>query len=75
MDKALLSWGDLLFPKQTHQNRQYNAQNDASDDGEMKTEIAAGIIDIAGHLAKPSFAETTPERRADHNQRNAGKHK
>jgi hypothetical protein len=37
-----------LFPKQPQQQRQDRAGNQARHDGKMKTEIAFGIIDIAG---------------------------
>src|SRR4051812_36490829 len=58
----------VLLPEQSHQQRQKNAQDDAGDDREMKTDVAFGIINVAGQLAEPALAHAAPKQRADHNK-------
>ena len=40
----------------------------------MKTEIAFGIIDVAGQFAEPAFAEARPQQRAHRRDNQTGDH-
>lgn len=62
------------FPEQPQQQRQNRAQQQAGDDGKMKTEIALGIIDVAGQPPQPAFAEAGPQQRANCGQQQTGNH-
>jgi hypothetical protein len=63
-----------LLSKQPQQQRQNRAQNQAGDDGKMKTEIALGITDVAGQTSEPAFAEARPQQRAHRRQQQPGNH-
>ena len=61
----------VLFSEKSHQEREEDAQDDAGDDWEMKTEVALRIVNIAGQLSEPSFADAAPKQRADDNEADA----
>jgi hypothetical protein len=54
-----------LFTENSHQQGQDDAQDNAGDDGEVETEIAAGIMDVSGQPAKPTAANAGPKKEAD----------
>jgi hypothetical protein len=63
----------LLF-EQPQQQRQNRAQQQAGYNGEMKAEIALGIIDVAGQTAQSAFANPGPKQRANRRYHQAGNH-
>jgi hypothetical protein len=64
-----------LFSEQPEQQRQNGAQNQARHDGKMKAEIFLRVIDVARQTAKPVFADTRPEQRANCREQQTGNHK
>jgi hypothetical protein len=63
----------LLF-EQPQQQRQNRAQQQAGDNRKMETEIAFGIIDVAGQTAQPALANPGPKQRANRRYHQAGNH-
>jgi hypothetical protein len=49
-----------LFPEQPKQQCQNDTDNQASDDWEMKTEIAFCVINVSGQSSKPTFSDPRP---------------
>ena len=64
----------VSFPKQPQQQRQNCAQDQAGNDGKMKTETVLGIMDVAGQTPEPAFAEARPQERPHRRQQQPGNH-
>jgi hypothetical protein len=55
----------LQLPEQPGQGRQYEAHDQARHEGEVETEIASRVMDVAGQAANPAASNARPKRQSD----------